>query len=741
MMDRFPRKHNYPMFRRPALRTKGARVHPAAKDLMKRGRFGDDELLHINKDELKGLASLIPGGITTNPTTGLPEAFKLGKALPWIAAAVGTAAALYFTGGLAAPAIAGASGAGAAGAGAAGAGAGLGSLAGSMAGSAAATGAASAAGTWGPAAMIGAGTAGGAGAAGAGAAGTGGLLAAGMKYAPMAMMGIGALGSRGGANAPMDEDEGERSRWIETAGNPRPRNNTYMSPGFQSGGRVQPPRRESDLFEGAPTRRDGFLVGEPSPRDRDDRMLIYSPPAPNRNTKDFLKYAAGGSIGAPRPMMGVKGGAMPMTGGAGPMMPPGGMARPMPPGREMMRGFDEYARSRGMPAMPQRPMPPAPQMPGRQPQGLPQQLPMPMLPGPQRPMPPAGMPGPMPVMDKRQMPNAAYAGGGEVNLQADWNRRYDHMMAMHRRGGMVRRYDEGGEVDNPDVIDPTFQAQPVQRDWTPPPPNYRPGFDPEWNWIPNRNVSTNPAGIAQIYANAGMPPQGGSAMPNYGQPAAPPPPPAAPPPGSAPPPGNQPPIDGGLNDPSITSKEEFLAGWLNASGGGGEKEGGLIRRRYAEGGPVDPAMEDPAAADPAMDERRQTTLIEMTRRALMGEVKNPEGIIALFIQTFGEEAFNSLRQKVTAEMGDGGQSPGGYLTRGPGDGMSDSIPAQIDGAQPARLSDGEFVVPADVVSHLGNGSTQAGARQLHGMMDRVRMARGGSVKQPPMQNMGRMLPR
>lgn len=66
---------------------------------------------------------------------------------------------------------------------------------------------------------------------------------------------------------------------------------------------------------------------------------------------------------------------------------------------------------------------------------------------------------------------------------------------------------------------------------------------------------------------------------------------------------------------------------------------------------------------------------------------------------------------------------------GGGDGMSDSIPATIEGKQEARLADGEFVVPADVVSHLGNGSSKAGAKQLYSMMDKVRKARTGNPKQ------------
>jgi hypothetical protein len=64
----------------------------------------------------------------------------------------------------------------------------------------------------------------------------------------------------------------------------------------------------------------------------------------------------------------------------------------------------------------------------------------------------------------------------------------------------------------------------------------------------------------------------------------------------------------------------------------------------------------------------------------------------------------------------GDYSDGGRLLKGPGDGVSDSIPASIGDRQPARLADGEFVVPARIVSELGNGSTEAGARKLYAMM-------------------------
>ena len=75
----------------------------------------------------------------------------------------------------------------------------------------------------------------------------------------------------------------------------------------------------------------------------------------------------------------------------------------------------------------------------------------------------------------------------------------------------------------------------------------------------------------------------------------------------------------------------------------------------------------------------------------------------------------------------GSYSDGGQLLKGPGDGVSDSIPAQIGARQPARLADGEFVVPARIVSELGNGSTDAGAKQLYAMMDRVQKNRNKTV--------------
>lgn len=110
-------------------------------------------------------------------------------------------------------------------------------------------------------------------------------------------------------------------------------------------------------------------------------------------------------------------------------------------------------------------------------------------------------------------------------------------------------------------------------------------------------------------------------------------------------------------------------------------------------------------------------------------------------------SYNPDEQQYT-EMAAGGMASlpeyaaGGKLLRGPGDGMSDDIPAVIKGAKQRRaaLADGEFVIPADVVSHLGNGSTDAGAKRLYSMMDKVRQARTGNKKQGRQINAEKYIP-
>lgn len=82
----------------------------------------------------------------------------------------------------------------------------------------------------------------------------------------------------------------------------------------------------------------------------------------------------------------------------------------------------------------------------------------------------------------------------------------------------------------------------------------------------------------------------------------------------------------------------------------------------------------------------------------------------------------------------------GRQIKGPGDGMSDSIPATIDGQQPAAIASGEYVIPADVVSFLGNGDNDAGAKVLDRMVAKVRTAKTGRTQQPPQIDPSKFMP-
>ena len=130
-----------------------------------------------------------------------------------------------------------------------------------------------------------------------------------------------------------------------------------------------------------------------------------------------------------------------------------------------------------------------------------------------------------------------------------------------------------------------------------------------------------------------------------------------------------------------------------------------------------------------------------------GVMQRPTPMGQLNLSAPGSKAQQGSMDMTNAASG-GIMSLGGYaaggnprLLKGPGDGMSDNIPATIGNKQPARLADGEFVIPADVVSHLGNGSTEAGAKRLHEMMTKVRSARTGNSKQGKQINASKYMPK
>jgi hypothetical protein len=132
-------------------------------------------------------------------------------------------------------------------------------------------------------------------------------------------------------------------------------------------------------------------------------------------------------------------------------------------------------------------------------------------------------------------------------------------------------------------------------------------------------------------------------------------------------------------------------------------------RYFAEGG----------LASVRKDEGYTANVMNEAKAALLGEHPRPREAIARFREAFGDDALNLLRDRI---------SPG--RVRGAGGGMDDLVPGSIEGRQKVRLADGEFVVPADVVSGLGDGSTDQGVRKLHGLMDKVRQQRTGMKAQP-----------
>lgn len=117
-----------------------------------------------------------------------------------------------------------------------------------------------------------------------------------------------------------------------------------------------------------------------------------------------------------------------------------------------------------------------------------------------------------------------------------------------------------------------------------------------------------------------------------------------------------------------------------------------------------------------------------------GTPDNPQGP-PISQDGYGLGRLNSM----TTNQQNNGFAKGGYLD-GAGDGMSDSIPAKINGHQPAALADGEFVIPADVVSHIGNGSTKAGAHRLYDMLAKIRKARTGNSAQGKQINPRKFMP-
>lgn len=149
--------------------------------------------------------------------------------------------------------------------------------------------------------------------------------------------------------------------------------------------------------------------------------------------------------------------------------------------------------------------------------------------------------------------------------------------------------------------------------------------------------------------------------------------------------------------------------------------GGGIAGLYAKGGIADP---NPAAATKA-------NIVAEAKMAILDHHPKAKEALRRFAETFGEDALKDLTDSLS--------SMGGRI-RGAGGGLDDLIPGTIEGRKEVRLADGEFVVPADVVSHLGDGSSDHGVRKLTEMMDRIRKEKTGTTKQAGHINDKKVLP-
>lgn len=139
----------------------------------------------------------------------------------------------------------------------------------------------------------------------------------------------------------------------------------------------------------------------------------------------------------------------------------------------------------------------------------------------------------------------------------------------------------------------------------------------------------------------------------------------------------------------------------------------------SEAGPANPQAEMSGEYD---------RLIQMTMQAVLGQVEQPDEIIQMFIDEFGVDAFRQLRDAVLKSQVPNAQTEG--MVDGNGGGMDDQVMGMIGAQRPVAVSPGEYIIPADVVSGLGDGSSKSGADILDELSQAVRMTRTGTTEQP-----------
>ena len=166
--------------------------------------------------------------------------------------------------------------------------------------------------------------------------------------------------------------------------------------------------------------------------------------------------------------------------------------------------------------------------------------------------------------------------------------------------------------------------------------------------------------------------------------------------------------------------------------------GGGLTRLQSSLGPLNTPSGGIADVETAFTAIPSENEVNTLADALLKGVKGADKIIQAFLDKYGTATFSRIREKILELIVPNSQKEG--MIRGNGGGMDDKISGMIGSSQPVAVSPGEFIVPADVVSDLGDGSSDAGADELYAMMERVRKARGGNGDQPPAISARRNMP-
>ncbi len=612
----------------------------AAKELESHGRYGDTMMIHVNPVEVAGLASLTPGGLTTNPVTGQLEAFNFMETVLPIAATV------------------------------------VGTMYGGPMGGAAANAAVTTAVTGDYKRGIASGLMGyGIGSA-LGAAGGAAADAATGEVAKEAAATVGTVASTSAATGGIGAGGlGLESLAVETATEEAAKEG-FMKSAFQRGPSA------GDMFSNpgnlvkemaSPGAALPFIIGSGMNADLKQNAAWDAEARQIQGDRDEkLRQSYGDLQGAyaqaqPNAMRGVS----PHRAGMSQYAPPPWR----PPG---------YARG-GMVVMPQG--------------------------------------GQIPYYNFGQGSGVAqYKHGGVL----DPNFNYDD----YKKGGKKNK-DYAGEQQGPDYggIDPvTIQANLRGQRSVAPPSGYMAGFNPEFNYFQNGapgDPVSSPAFKApwdtDIYAGSPINnfQQGGGNTPYFESvlPQTPPPAPVVPPTKGGGSSIGLPPVDPGYADGGDIKLNASMGDMTVAPGGVAS-----LQNEYTD--QPQPTPED----------------IQGLSMAITSQVPQEQAdqIINMFIEKYGNELFTQLRDQILQSIQPNSQTQG--MMQGPGGGMDDMIQGTIGGQQDVALSAGEFVVPADVVSGLGSGSSDAGAAQLEQMMNKVRKARGGKITQPPKIDPKKMLP-